>query len=127
VNHAPRTTVAGDRQGVFDLRRGIQPLRETYLADPMHGANLVDRPLNGHPALVHHRDVIAHALHLIEQMRGEDHGATVFDDRAHDRVQDVLANHHVEPAGGFIEYEQIRTMRDGHDQPGLRTHALRQL
>ena len=76
---------------------------------------------------MHQRHVVRHPLHLVEQVRREDHRAPVIGHGADDGIEDVAADHRVEAGGGLVQNQQLWTMGHGGDQAGLGTHALREL
>ena len=77
-------------------------------------------------SLADDRDAVGDALHLVELMGREEHGAPIGDGLAQQPVELVL-HQWVEAGRRFVEHEQLGSVHEREDQPELLAVALRQL
>jgi hypothetical protein len=73
---------------------------------------------------MNHRYTVGDALDLVYQMRRQQHGAALLGYRTNDRAEYVTANDGIEAAGGLVEQQQIRTVRQRNQQGGAGTLAV---
>jgi hypothetical protein len=81
----------------------------------LHG---VERRAQGNPVLADHRDVIGDLLHLVQQVRGEEHRAAFVGDGADDGAEDVAADDKIEAGPRLVEPKH--NSLDGYGRPGTR-------
>src|SRR4051812_26752912 len=100
--------------------------RRHAIADAVRGLEAGERGALDDAALLDHRDVIRHLLHLVEQVRREQHGAPFVGDGAQDGAEDVAADDGVEPGRWLVEHEKLGTERESNQQPGACLLSLRE-
>ncbi len=122
----PLWTTLHVRPPAFHQQRGIEGGRLIEVLDEAHAAaligaaHIVEHAAQRHAALVHQGHVVRHSLHLIEQVRREDHRAPVVGHGAHDGIEDVTAHDSIEARGGLVQNQELGTMGHRRDQAGLR-------
>ena len=80
----------------------------------------VERRAQRDPAVADHRDVVGDPLHLLQQVRREEHRAAFMGDGAHDGFQDVAAHHGIEAGRRLVEQEELGTVGQRDEQSGAR-------
>ena len=63
-------------------------------------------------------------LHLVQEVRGEEHGAALVRDGADDGVEDVAADDGVEAGGRLVQHQQLGPIGEGDEQAGSGPLAL---
>ena len=76
-------------------------------------------PCQNHLTGKHHRDVIRHAFHLIQHVRGKENRAALVGHGADDRFQNVASHNWIEAGTWFIEEQQFGAKRQRDQQAGL--------
>ena len=71
----------------------------------MRFENFVEAALQHDASAGHHCNAIGNSLDLVQQMRGEKHGATFVGDRADDGFEHFAAYDRVEARAGFIQHQ----------------------
>src|SRR5688572_16085630 len=127
VHDAPGAATAFHCERADEDGRLLEVLHKPHAAALVSAPHLVERAAQRHAAVVDQRHVIRHPLHLFEQVRREDHGASVVSHGADDGIEDVAAHNDVEAGRRLVQNQQLGTMGDGGHQASLGTHALREL
>jgi hypothetical protein len=83
------------------------------------GQQLLDLAGDADPGGDEHDQVVADALQVGDQVRGQDHAAAVLGDEDHQALQELPPRQGVEAGHGFVEDEQVRSLRDGQGQRQL--------
>src|SRR6187399_3191194 len=99
MDDAPGAATAFQQQCSIENGWLIEMLREAYAAALIVAAHVVEHAAQRHAAILDHRDVVRHPLDLVEQMRREDHRATVVGNGTNDGIENVTTNHGIETRG----------------------------
>ena len=73
-------------------------------------------------AAVDHHHVVAHPLHVVEQVGGDEHRDAEAGE-APDEAEHLLAAERVEPGGGLVEEDELRVGDEGLGELGALAHA----
>ena len=90
------------------------------------GAQVLDGLGGDEPALLDDRDSVGQALHLVELVRGPEHGPALCCHLAH-QPGELAAHQRIQARGRLVEHEQVRPAHEGQDQADLLPVARGQL
>ena len=88
------------------------------------GRQLGERALHDDAAVIDDRDRVADLLHLVEQVRGEQHRAA-FRDEAADHAPELVDAGRVEPVGRLVQDQQLRVGEESARDAQALTHPER--
>ena len=103
ADHGPFASLSHRVQYARDLGKLAHLLAEFHDHSLMRCPEFIHRREKLQSAPVKHRDLVGHALDLIEQMRREDDRAPFFGHGPHDHGEDIVPRHGVQPGGRLIE------------------------
>ena len=101
-----------DAQVRGDLLRGPRTVPDTGEGAVAGTGHLVDGAVHHDAAGAHEHDPVGEVRGLLEEVRGEDDGATPLGLGLH-RLPELLAGAHVHAGGGLVEQQQVRFGQQG--------------